>query len=390
MRNLYSCYVLLVTILVSAPCAFAERRPLEKPDLDFQLGDTSLDNEVMNKKTGKYEPLGSEATVEYDAENRIYTFRFKEAPTEWWYTITWWLRSNVDVIVTTEAKWDKALNKFVFTYQVERLKSSAYRIRAIYLEMLNTATDLDTAPLDLKKMALEKTIPESLWHGKHIDKRSEHNLWAWRPWNGYRYQHSPGPHQRIHIFRIASDGLPTPDMCWVTGFSPDLTYDPIPEFETELPSSIEQELSKKRRILSDAVSGLTISPGANTVELPKLQEYLDVSIAQGWLEKSKALDQFKVIIAELLRLHNTAQAIEVLDESSKTQHDQALKNVIPQLQRLYDYTQEVYKKKDTPLLSEAYSLFHFNTEYLFKNYIKNETKQIPEDKDAKNVIEDSL
>ncbi len=103
-----------------------------------------------------------------------------------------------------------------------------------------------------------------------------------------------------------------------------------------------------------------------------------MSITQGWLEESEALDQFKVIIAKLMRLHTTAQAIEVLDEDSKAHHDQALQNVLPQLQKLADYTQKIYKQKDTPLLSEAYALFHFNTEYLLKNYVNNNSKEIPE------------
>ena len=126
----------------------------------------------------------------------------------------------------------------------------------------------------------------------------------------------------------------------------------------ELPWSIDRFVSARNGLLTDAAKGLTVAPGLSTVELPALREYFKISIEQGWLEEGGYRDRLGALLDEVLRQHEAGEVDAVLV-------------TLEEIQKLVG---DVYAEEDSPILSEAYALLHFNIAYLLGNYKKDLVK----------------
>lgn len=318
----------------------AERRPLEKPEYDTSLGDTSRDIEIRDTEIGRYVFRDSEATVTFDASKGRYDFRFKDEEGTW-REAYWVPYSNIDVTLAANVSLSEE-GRFEYHYGADVLPTSVRHLTAITLEILSDVSEIR----DLGKLGSPERIRRmeaGEWVGKELSRDWGRRLWRW--WR-FTANLSREEQYTSGSLSLVSQGLPTPMPCWIQGDGSGL----FSEHEPRL--SLSRFHGAGQGILKDAAKGLTVAPGLETVELPALREYIDVSIAQGWLEEGDYREKLRALLDKALGQHKTGEVDAVLTS-------------LEEIQKLVG---EVYAEEGSPVLSEAYALLHFNIDYLLENY----------------------
>ncbi len=334
--------MVVVAALVSPMLTLAERRPLTKPEYSTDLGDTSRDIEVRDVETTQYVFRDSGATASFDVSKGRYDFRFKDEE-DIWVDAHWIPCSNIDVTVAADVL-SLGDGRLQYRYMAVLRPTSVRNLKRVTVE---TYSDLDD-PDNLGEPGSPGTtrrLEAGEWHGRELSRDWGKRLWTWTRYTG----NLPADALRASgTLRLESLGLPSPMPCWVGGDGSSLFCDQEPVV------SIDRLCSMRSSILTDSAHGTTIGPGLETVELPALRKYFDTSVEQGWLEDGPYREELRALLEDAVGRH----------ESGETE------GVLEALKRFSDKVDAVYAQENSPMLSEAYALFHFNTAYLMEHYGK--------------------
>ncbi len=311
----------------------AERLQFQKPIYKVELGDTTQD----------YVGLGAEgdshATVRFDEETKTYFFKFKCWERGEWVTIQWCLSSNIDMRLGVEVRKSHESNRLEYRFSALESETTPYRVARLIF-----AVD---SPV------LSSTEENRGWRGRMLPEGWEGSYWTW---TRIFARLKPSEVESPGLLTLASFGLPSPKMCWSQANTPDISSmegEPITG-DCDLPESVVRAIYPNRDIFKDAAWGVTVAPGLTTVELPALRKYFDISVEQGWLEDGPYREELRVLLEDAVGHH----------ESGETE------GVLEALKRFSDKVDAVYAEENSPMLSEAYALFHFNAAYLMEHYGK--------------------
>ena len=328
--------------------SFAGRSPLEKPEYDTDLGDTSRDISVLDQSTNQWVFRDSEATATFDASTGRYDFRFKDEGGVW-RDAHWNPRSNIDVILAANIDAiDTGELQYSYTFDV--LQKSALQLDQITLDVLTDVAD--RGGLDkITGVERGRLWEAGEWVAQELSIDWGRRLWVWARFTGVLLEED---RRKSSVLRLVSKGLPTLLSCWVQGDGDNLycEYDPA--------YSVSRFHGERQGILKDAAKGITVAPGLETVELPVLKRYFDTSISQGWLEDGDYCNELRALLDEALRQHESRDVDATL-------------TTLKEIQALVD---SVYQREHSPILSEAYALFHFNVVYLLEHYRDDVTKAL--------------
>lgn len=319
-------------VIVVSQCAIAERMQLQKPEYDTDLGDTSQDIQVKAADGSGYIGSDSHAEARFDASTGTYYFRFKSDDGNT-YEAYWLPNSNIDATISANVKvFDEGL--LGYTYEIMVLSTSVRQLQRVTIEILS-----DVAP---------GQPSDEGWNGRVLT-RDNRRLWTWT----IGLEEAPVQKvQKSTELSIKSKGLPSLVPCWIRGDGNDLYSEQWPV------ESVGKFHSSRQGILVDAARGVTVAPGGRKVDLPMLRTYFDTSIQQGWLEDGAYRDELRVLLDDAMRDHERAER----------------GGVLLSLHKLLRKVESVYAQKDSPILSEAYALLHFNCKYLLDHYGKEESE----------------
>lgn len=335
--------LLTAVIALGALSSNAERNPLAKPTYDTDLGDTSSDVETFDSETGEISFRDSNAVAKFDLTTGIYKFQFEDAAGDI-RKAEWIPRSNVDAIFSAKVT-EHESGVLQYEYRADLLPTSVRHLTRIMVETISDVVD----PKGLGALSPPERVARwglGEWVGQELSKEWGRRLWIWTRYTGDLDRRTA---RESSYVSISSRGLPTLRLCWVQGDGNDLFS------EHEPPSSLSRFHGARSGILKDAAKGVTVAPGFETVELPALMLYFDTSIEQGWLEEGAYRDEVKALLTFALSAHEQRKTAQVLRTLTSIQEN----------------VSAVYAQDNSPMLSEAYALLHFNIDYLLANYEKD-------------------
>ena len=341
-------FIIGIATCVLCEMASGERIPLKQPEITIDIGDTSKDWEHYDFDKKKYVFQDSRATVRRDAQTGDFFVDYYGPKGEKKYTAVWTPMSQFVLTVESNVTVSDSGKGFHYNYTLLNAEDSLQAARRFIL----CGTPLPEA-FDL---------PSAKWRFLRIWKGSGDFI-CLRPDGDALRGVEPG--ETLQGFSFLSPLLPAVLAVKAIGYGERFLRDYSP-YE-EVPYSIERAFTPYL-MTNDCVSGKTVGPGKSTVQITALRAYFDASIEQGWLEDGPYRDKLKAALDVLLSQHEAGKTDAVLE---------GLKNV-------QEMVENVYRRKNSPMLSEAYALLHFNAEYLLKHYKEEvEEAQADGDKGAK-------
>lgn len=297
----------------------------------------------MDVETHRYVSRDSEATVTYDASRGRYDFRFKDHEGVW-RNAHWLPNSNIDVTIAASVTVAEE-GGFQYNYTVDVLPTSVRHLRRITLEFLSDTKESGGLS-EISGPERGRRWGAGKWVGRELSKDWGRRLWTWSRFTenlSREERHTSG------MLSLISQGWPKPMPCWIQGDGSGLfsEHEPVP--------SLSRFHGERQGIMKDAAKGITVAPGLETVKLPALLEYFEVSVEQGWLEVGEYREPLRKLLDDAMRQHEAGEVDAVFSR-------------LEEIQKLVG---EVYKEEDSRILSEAYALFHFNIDYLLRNYEKD-------------------
>lgn len=338
---------LLIGIVMFLLCQelHAARSPLTPPNLDIELGDTKEDLYTTDPDTGNEIAVDSEATVSFDEGRGAFVFEYKPLTSKSKNTIVWPIASRIEMTVELEVHRESSTGALIYIYEPDVATESKQMLQHFILEIGGE---------DTRSVNPDSLWKEKKWTSRRITRSWGGDFWSWaRIYPGLTMEERASPGQ----LSLVSVALPKLAHCWARGIAPEITAERADASAPwgEVPYSIEKALSKHNDIFVDAAKGVTVAPGLETVELPALMLYFETSIEQGWMETGAYRDEVKALLTSALSAHEQRKTAQVLRTLTSIQ----------------EKVSAVYAQGNSPMLSEAYALLHFNIDYLLANYEKD-------------------
>lgn len=285
----------------------------------------------MDKKTGKrikYNPEGK-ITLDESSGNYLITWIGMDGKPK---KIVFEPSIKVDVIVEASVHYNEMRGKYQYFYKVRNLESSQQKLHAFILQ---------------KKATLEKIIfPDDGWRLAKMDNFKD-GIWrGWFDWKHDRLGVPPG--QDVDI-SFESSGLPWIVGCYAKGYG-----QPMQGVGEEMPHELETAIY---RLSFEWPYGKTIGPAAAPESfdpemfLQDLISMVDESFAQGWIKSQDVANYFK----------DTFQ--QIADAIDAKHHKEAIR-------RSQEILNKVEQEEGRTIISEAYALIKFNTDYLVRKLKK--------------------
>lgn len=333
-------FVLRIFIIGIVTCMFCkiasgERIPLKRPEITIDMGDTSKDWEQYDFEKKKYVFQDSHATVRRDAQTGDFLVDYYGPKGEKKYMAAWTPLSQFALTVEGNVTVAEIGEGFRYDYTLSNAENSVQTVRRFILTKTSLPDKFD--------------LPSKKWEFLRIWKGSGKFV-CLRPDGNELRGVEPG--ETLYGFSFVSPLLPAVLEAKAIGYGETFlrNYSPY----EEVPYSVERAFTPYLTT-NDCVSGKVVGPGAAAVQIEALYDYFETSIEQGWLEVGAYRDEVKALLVFALSAHELRKTAQVLRT----------------LTTIQEKVSAVYAQEDSPMLSEAYALLHFNIDYLLANYEKD-------------------